>query len=57
MLNLRNVVRNLPLLQKALEGSRSQLLQIIHDVSVFIIKKEEFYIALWLPCICIDDLG
>lgn len=34
MLNLRNVVRNLPLLQKALEGSRSQLLKIIHNVSV-----------------------
>ncbi|KIM81717.1 hypothetical protein PILCRDRAFT_97607 [Piloderma croceum F 1598] len=32
MLNLRNVVRNLPLLQKALEGSRSQLLQIIQDM-------------------------
>lgn len=35
MLNLRNVVRNLPLLQKALEGSRSQLLRIIHDVGAY----------------------
>ncbi|GLB36707.1 putative mutS family domain IV [Lyophyllum shimeji] len=32
MLNLRSVVKNLPLLQKALAGSRSQLLQIIHDL-------------------------
>lgn len=32
ILNLRNVVRNLPLLQKALAGSRSQLLNIVHDV-------------------------
>jgi hypothetical protein len=32
MLNLRNIVKNLPLLQKALAGSRSQLLGIIHEV-------------------------
>lgn len=32
MLDLRNVVRNLPALQKALEGSQSQLLRIIHEV-------------------------
>lgn len=32
MLNLRNVVKNLPLLQKALVGTRSQLLGIIHEV-------------------------
>ncbi|KNZ82138.1 MutS like protein [Termitomyces sp. J132] len=32
MLNLRNVVKNLPLLQKALAGSQSQLLRIIHDL-------------------------
>lgn len=32
MLNLCSVVKNLPLLRKALEGSRSQLLQIVHDV-------------------------
>ncbi|KAH0590086.1 hypothetical protein H2248_000261 [Termitomyces sp. 'cryptogamus'] len=35
MLNLRNVVKNLPLLQKALAGSQSQLLRIIHDVETF----------------------
>lgn len=34
MLNLRNIVRNLPLLQKALDGSRSHLLQIIHNVGM-----------------------
>ena len=32
MLNLRNVVKSLPLLQSALEGSRSQLLQIVAQV-------------------------
>lgn len=32
MLNLRSIVKNLPLLQKALSGSKSQLLQIIHSV-------------------------
>ncbi|KAG6820131.1 hypothetical protein H0H93_005006 [Arthromyces matolae] len=32
MLNLRNVVKNLPLLQKALNGSQAQLLRIIHDL-------------------------
>lgn len=32
MLNLRSVVKNLPLLQKALAGSRSQLLGIIHEM-------------------------
>ncbi|KAJ7938393.1 muts domain V-domain-containing protein [Mycena leptocephala] len=32
MLDLRNVVRNLPALQKALEGSQSQLLRIIHEM-------------------------
>ncbi|EGN92714.1 hypothetical protein SERLA73DRAFT_172695 [Serpula lacrymans var. lacrymans S7.3] len=32
MLNLRSFVRNLPLLQKALSGTRSQLLSIIHDM-------------------------
>ncbi|KAG5643810.1 hypothetical protein DXG03_009585 [Asterophora parasitica] len=32
MLNLRSVVKNLPLLQKALEGSQAQLLQIIHNM-------------------------
>ncbi|KAJ7203700.1 hypothetical protein C8J57DRAFT_1735209 [Mycena rebaudengoi] len=32
MLNLRNVVRNLPLLQKALEGCQSQLLKIICEM-------------------------
>ncbi|KAJ7813094.1 muts domain V-domain-containing protein [Mycena olivaceomarginata] len=32
MLDLRNVVRNLPALQKALEGSQSQLLKIIHEM-------------------------
>ncbi|KAJ4485332.1 muts domain V-domain-containing protein [Lentinula aciculospora] len=32
MLNLRNVVRNLPLLQKALANTKSQLLRIIHEM-------------------------
>ncbi|KAJ7270710.1 muts domain V-domain-containing protein [Mycena haematopus] len=32
MLDLRNVVRNLPTLQKALEGSQSQLLKIINEM-------------------------
>ncbi|KAJ7452111.1 DNA mismatch repair protein MutS [Mycena galericulata] len=32
MLELRNVVRNLPALQKALQGSQSQLLQIIYEM-------------------------
>ena len=32
ILNLRNVVKNLPLLRKALEGTRSQLLTIVHEV-------------------------
>ncbi|KAH7920485.1 hypothetical protein BV22DRAFT_1198859 [Leucogyrophana mollusca] len=32
MLSLRNLVKNLPFLQKALNGSRSQLLQIVHDM-------------------------
>ncbi|KAG6810573.1 hypothetical protein H0H92_011299 [Tricholoma furcatifolium] len=32
MISLRNVVKNLPLLQKALEGTQSQLLRIIHDL-------------------------
>ncbi|KAK7468350.1 MutS protein msh4 [Stygiomarasmius scandens] len=32
MLNLRNVVHNLPLLRNALEGTRSQLLQIVHNM-------------------------
>ena len=32
ILNLRNIVKSLPLLRKALEGSRSQLLKIIHEV-------------------------
>ncbi|KAJ3723913.1 muts domain V-domain-containing protein [Lentinula raphanica] len=32
MLNLRNVVRNIPLLTKALESSKSQLLRIIHEM-------------------------
>ncbi|THV01237.1 hypothetical protein K435DRAFT_750386 [Dendrothele bispora CBS 962.96] len=32
MLNLRNIVHNLPLLSKALEGTRSQLLQIVHEM-------------------------
>ncbi|KAG5634920.1 hypothetical protein H0H81_000323 [Sphagnurus paluster] len=32
MLNLRSVVKNLPLLQKALSGSKSQLLKIIHSL-------------------------
>ncbi|KII94447.1 hypothetical protein PLICRDRAFT_428887 [Plicaturopsis crispa FD-325 SS-3] len=32
MLSLRNMVRSLPLLQSALAGSKSQLLQIIHDM-------------------------
>ncbi|KAI3621717.1 hypothetical protein WG66_016688 [Moniliophthora roreri] len=32
MLNLRNIVRNLPLLRKALEGSGAQLLRIIHEM-------------------------
>lgn len=34
MLNLRNAVRNLPLLQKSLENTKSQLLRIIRDVFV-----------------------
>ncbi|KZT09019.1 uncharacterized protein LAESUDRAFT_742230 [Laetiporus sulphureus 93-53] len=32
MLNLRNVVKNIPLLAKAMEGSRSQLLRVIVDM-------------------------
>ncbi|KAF8885255.1 DNA mismatch repair protein MutS [Gymnopilus junonius] len=32
VLNLRNVVKNLPVLRKALEGSQSQLLQIVYHV-------------------------
>ncbi|KAJ7153512.1 muts domain V-domain-containing protein [Mycena crocata] len=32
MLDLRNVVRNLPALQKALQGSQSQLLKIIYEM-------------------------
>ncbi|KAF9523645.1 muts domain V-domain-containing protein [Crepidotus variabilis] len=32
MLNLRSVVKNVPLVRKALEGSNSQLLRIIHDM-------------------------
>ncbi|KAJ3808136.1 muts domain V-domain-containing protein [Lentinula aff. lateritia] len=32
MLNLRNAVRNLPLLQKSLGNTKSQLLRIIHDM-------------------------
>ncbi|KAL4244476.1 DNA mismatch repair MutS family protein [Abortiporus biennis] len=32
MLQLRSVVKNVPLLAKALDGSRSQLLQIIHEM-------------------------
>jgi len=32
ILNLRNIVKNLPLLRKALEGSHSQLLKIVHEV-------------------------
>jgi hypothetical protein len=34
MLDLRNLVRNLPALQKGLEGSQSQLLRIIQEVHV-----------------------
>jgi len=37
MLNLRSVVKNLPLLQKALAGGRSQLLVIIHDVRSYLL--------------------
>ena len=33
MLSLRNLVKNLPLLEKALLGARSELLQIIHHVN------------------------
>lgn len=36
MLNLRSVVKNLPLLQKALEGCQSQLLRIIQEVCLFL---------------------
>jgi DNA mismatch repair protein MSH4 len=32
MLNLRSVIRSLPLLQRATDSSRSQLLQFVHDV-------------------------
>lgn len=32
MLGLQSIVRSLPFLQKALAGSRSQLLQIVHDM-------------------------
>jgi DNA mismatch repair protein MSH4 len=38
MLNLRNVVRNLPLLRKALEGSRLSLLQYICEVSTYSLR-------------------
>lgn len=33
MLNLRNIVKSLPLLANALQGSRSELLKIVADVS------------------------
>jgi DNA mismatch repair protein MSH4 len=39
LLNLRNVVRNLPKLQEALSGCQSQLLRIIHDVCVHLITE------------------
>ena len=39
ILNLRNVVNNLPVLRKALEGSHSQLLRIVHDVCKMIIRN------------------
>lgn len=35
MLNLRNIVKSLPLLARALAGSRSELLQIIAEVGIF----------------------
>lgn len=34
MLNLRNIVKHLPLLAQAISGSRSQLLQIIQIVRI-----------------------
>jgi hypothetical protein len=39
LLNLRNVVRNLPKLQEALSGCQSQLLRIIHNVCVHLITE------------------
>jgi DNA mismatch repair protein MSH4 len=32
MINLRSIIRNLPLLRRAVENSKSQLLRLIHDV-------------------------
>jgi len=40
ILNLRSIVKNLPQLRKTLEGSRSQLLRIVHDVSYGLIVTE-----------------
>ena len=34
MLSLRNLVRNLPSLKRALSGSQSQLLQVVHEVGL-----------------------
>jgi DNA mismatch repair protein MSH4 len=34
LLQLQGILRTLPALQRALNGSRSQLLQVIHDVRV-----------------------
>ena len=34
MLNLRDIVKSLPMLAKALQGSRSQLLQVIREMLV-----------------------
>lgn len=36
MLNLRNLVKHIPSLKRALTGSQSQLLQIVHEVSVIV---------------------
>lgn len=38
MLNLRNLVKNIPRLRKALDGSQSQLLQIVHEVWAFVLQ-------------------
>lgn len=50
MLSIRNIVKALPLLAKALEGSRSHLLRILHEVqikarwSIFILTSSQFFV-------------
>jgi len=47
MLGLQSIVRNLPFLQKALAGTRSQLLQIAYEV--FVLPLYLFVILAVIP--------